>query len=44
MRLRQAAGTLQVQDLEGLDRWLEDRTPPEQVIAEEEAAAAAGTT
>jgi outer membrane protein len=44
MRLRQAAGTLQVQDLEGLDRWLEDRTPPEQVIAEEEAAAAASTT
>jgi outer membrane protein len=44
MRLRQAAGTLQVQDLEGLDRWLEDRKQPEQVIAEEEAAAAAGTT
>jgi outer membrane protein len=44
MRLRQAAGTLRVQDLEGLDRWLEDRKPPEQVIAEEEAAAAAGTT
>jgi outer membrane protein len=44
MRLRQAAGTLQVQDLEGLDRWLEDRTPPEQIIADEEAAAAAGTT
>lgn len=41
MRLRQAAGTLQVQDLEGLDQWLTDRKPPEQVIAEEEAAAAA---
>ena len=41
MRLRQAAGTLQVQDLEGLDRFLEDRKPPEQVIREEEAAAAA---
>ena len=39
MRLRQAAGTLQVQDLEGLDRWLADRKPPEQVIAEEQAAA-----
>jgi outer membrane protein len=39
MRLRQAAGTLRVQDLEGLDRYLADRKPPEQVIAEEEAAA-----
>jgi outer membrane protein len=44
MRLRQAAGTLQVQDLEGLDRYLEDRKPPEQAIREEEAAAAAATT
>ena len=41
MRLRQAAGSLQVQDLEGLDQWLTDRKPPEQVIAEEEAQAAA---
>lgn len=40
MRLRQATGTLRVEDLEGLDRWLADRKPPEQVIAEEEAAAA----
>lgn len=35
--LKQAAGTLQVQDLEEIDRWLTDRRPPEQVIAEEEA-------
>ena len=35
--LKQAAGTLQVQDLEDIDRWLIDRKPPEQVIAEEEA-------
>lgn len=35
--LKQAAGTLQVQDLEEIDRWLADRRPPEQVIAEEEA-------
>jgi len=35
--LKQAAGTLQVQDLEEIDRWLSDRRPPEQVIAEEEA-------
>jgi outer membrane protein len=34
--LKQAAGTLQIQDLEQIDRWLEDRIPPEQVIAEEE--------
>jgi len=39
MRLKQAAGTLRVQDLEGLDRWLSDRKPPEQAIAEEEATA-----
>ncbi|MDH4106866.1 MAG: TolC family outer membrane protein [Gammaproteobacteria bacterium] len=35
--LKQAAGTLQVQDLEEIDRWLLERRPPEQVIAEEEA-------
>ena len=34
--LKQAAGTLQIQDLEKIDRWLEDRVPPEKVIAEEE--------
>ena len=34
--LKQAAGTLQIQDLEQIDRWLEDRIPPEQTIAEEE--------
>ena len=37
--LKQAAGTLRVQDLEEIDRWMEDRRPPEEVIAEEEAAA-----
>jgi outer membrane protein len=41
MRLRQAAGSLRVQDLEGLEQWLVDRKPPEQIIADEEAAAAA---
>ncbi len=34
--LKQAAGTLQIQDLEQIDRWLEDRIPPEKAIAEEE--------
>ena len=34
--LKQAAGTLQIQDLEQIDRWLEDRIPPEKVIADEE--------
>ena len=38
--LKQAAGTLQVQDLEEIDRWLVDRKRPEDVIAEEEAKAA----
>jgi outer membrane protein len=38
LRLKQAAGTLQVQDLEDIDKWLEDRRPPEEVIAEEDAA------
>jgi len=40
LRLKQAAGTLEVQDLERIDRWLKERKPPEQAIAEEEAAAA----
>jgi outer membrane protein len=35
--LKQAAGTLQVQDLEEIDRWLVDRRRPEDVIADEEA-------
>lgn len=39
--LKQAAGSLQVQDLEEIDRWLADRKRPEDVIAEEEASAAA---
>jgi outer membrane protein len=37
LRLKLAAGTLQVQDLEQIDRFLADRRPPEEVIAEEEA-------
>jgi len=39
LELKQAAGNLSVQDLERIDRWLHDRKPPEQAIAEEEAAA-----
>ncbi|MBT8077482.1 MAG: TolC family outer membrane protein [Gammaproteobacteria bacterium] len=35
--LKQAAGTLQIQDLEDIDRWLSERRPPEEVIAEDEA-------
>jgi len=35
--LKLAAGTLQIQDLEQIDRFLTDRRPPEEVIAEEEA-------
>ncbi len=34
--LKQAAGTLRIQDLEQIDRWLEDRIPPEKAIADEE--------
>jgi len=41
--LKQAAGSLQVQDLEEIDRWLVDRRRPEDVIADEEAAAAGGS-
>ena len=37
LRLKQAAGTLQIQDLEDIDRYLSDRRPPEEVIREEEA-------
>lgn len=33
--LKQAAGTLQVQDLEEIDQWLIDRRRPEDVIADE---------
>lgn len=43
LRLKQAAGTLQVQDLEEIDKWLTERQPPEEIIAEEEAAAAQGS-
>ena len=39
LRLKQAAGTLQIQDLEEIDQWLEERKTPEQKFAEEEAAA-----
>jgi outer membrane protein len=35
LRLQQAAGILQVQDLENIDKWLSERKPPEQVIQEE---------
>ncbi|MDH3546725.1 MAG: TolC family protein, partial [Gammaproteobacteria bacterium] len=35
LQLKQAAGTLQIQDLEDVDRWLKERKPPEQSIAEE---------
>lgn len=36
LRLQQAAGTLKVQDLEQIDRWLKERQSPEEVIAAEE--------
>ena len=35
LRLKQAAGTLQIQDLEAIDRWLVNRPTPEQKIAAE---------
>lgn len=38
LQLKQAAGTLKVQDLEQIDRWLSERKPPERAIAEDEAA------
>ncbi len=34
LRLKQAAGTLQVQDLEQIDQWLKDRPAPDQVRPE----------
>jgi hypothetical protein len=37
LRLKQAAGTLQIQDLEAIDQWLIDRPSPEQKIADREA-------
>ena len=37
LRLKLAAGTLKVQDLEQIDRWLRERKPPEEVIREDEA-------
>ncbi len=40
LRLKQAAGTLQIQDLEEIDRWLKNRPTPEEAFAAEEAAAA----
>ena len=38
LRLKQAAGTLQIQDLEEIDQWLVERQTPEEAFAEEEAA------
>ena len=40
LRLKRAAGTLQVQDLEEIDHWLEQRKTPEEQFAEEAAAGA----
>ena len=37
LRLKQAAGTLQVQDLEEIDQYLVERQTPEEAFAEEEA-------
>jgi outer membrane protein len=42
LQLKQAAGNLQIQDLEEIDQWLIERPTPEEAFAEEEAAA--GTT
>jgi outer membrane protein len=39
LRLKQAAGSLQIQDLEKIDQWLKERKTPEDVFAEESAAA-----
>lgn len=38
LRLKQAAGNLQIQDLEEIDKWLIERKTPEEVFAEEAAA------
>lgn len=43
LRLKQAGGTLQVQDLEQIDKYLVERRTPEEVFAEEEAAKESGT-
>lgn len=43
LRLKQAAGSLQIQDLEEIDQWLIERKTPEQVFAEEAAAAASSS-
>jgi outer membrane protein len=37
LRLKQAAGSLQIQDLEEIDRWLMDRPSPEEAFAAEAA-------
>ncbi len=37
LRLKQAAGNLQIQDLEEIDQWLQERKTPEQKFAEEPA-------
>jgi hypothetical protein len=39
LRLKQAAGNLQIQDLEEIDQWLKERPTPEDAFAREEAAA-----
>ncbi|MBT8098505.1 MAG: TolC family outer membrane protein [Gammaproteobacteria bacterium] len=39
LALKQAAGNLQIEDLENIDRWLKDRPTPEQAIAEEASSA-----
>ncbi len=41
LRLKQAAGNLQIEDLENIDQWLRERPTPEEAFAAEEAAAAA---
>jgi outer membrane protein len=38
LRLKQAAGNLQIQDLEEIDQWLNERKTPEAIFAEEAAA------
>ncbi len=38
LRLKQAAGNLQIQDLEEIDQWLTERPTPEEVFAAEAAA------
>jgi outer membrane protein len=40
LRLKQAAGSLQIQDLEEIDQWLKERPTPEEAFAAEAAAAA----